>query len=119
MFCYFCQTKTAHSQQLCFSCFNKAFKTAKEHYETDDLQLMMYRATMGNEGDALTFQYQTLEKASKKDMTGGEFVIDEYEAITELCRYDHHLWMDFFPGWIDLSVGISSGFWEQCVYHGL
>lgn len=116
MFCFFCKTKTAHSQELCCSCFDKAFKTAKEYYQTNDIHLMMSQAQMGDEGDAMTFQFESQKKADLHDLTGGEFVIDKYESITELCKYDHILWPDFFPGWIDLSTGDRSGFWRQCIF---
>lgn len=118
MFCYFCKTQTNDLDILCSSCFSNAFRVAIKHYGTDDVATMIQSSLQRDEGDALTFRYASLEKARLKDMSGGQFIIDAYVQVTKLCNYDHHLWKDFFPGWLDLSTAECSDFWIQCFNRG-
>ncbi len=114
MFCYFCETQIHQENTLCFICFEKAFKVATQYYQTNDIETMIESASLGDEGDAMTFKYENAEKACMKDMSGGKFYVSNYEIITDFCKYDHDLWRKFFPGWVDLSTSKHSEFWSQC-----
>ena len=107
--CQFCSTPAV--EQLCLDCFDKAWTVALEHYKTDDVVSMANTASQGPEGDALTFIYASQEHEKNEDITDAEFIIDDYESVLDLCKYDHMAL--FSRTWIDLSTGGMSGFWSQ------
>ena len=114
MNCHVCRYRCESSYILCDRCVHQAFNVAIEHYETTEIPIMIQKSrpddTGNYEGDAITFLYESLDKRLDHDTSGGRFVIDEWENIVEICKYDHQLFPQFWDNWIDLYWG---SFWEE------
>jgi hypothetical protein len=97
---------------MCTNCLPQALDAIRDFYDTDDIDEMMRLAAEGEtdgEGDAMTFSYLSHQHVDEKDITGGCFIIDDYSVINGVCVTNRY--SNFSTNWIDLSIGLDSGFW--------
>lgn len=107
--CRFCNNPSQFA--LCSTCFTTAFQTVKDHYLTDDINQLITLSQSGPKGHALTFCYSCFTREEDRDISDGQFIIDDFDNIAKICKYDH---LPLFSHtWIDLAIGEISEFWRQ------
>jgi hypothetical protein len=122
--CFFCHNQCTNdfidyikiqdvsdNQKLCTKCLSDIFEYSCTHYKTDDIEKMK-RLSMTND-DAITFLYETIEKAETRDTSGSIFMIDTLRPIVGVCARREH---DCPRANTDF-VTLNDSFWDQLSSH--